>query len=317
MKTREEIESKLKTAVTVDDLACKIADLLADLYSRTEPNTESRALPDVETLRAVMVEAGIGHFVSPAGQREIASKLCNYLANRFAPAAPQASEAPSEPALPPMKGVRAAIERAAELYRGNADPAEWDGVFNLANLSRAVVEQCRFSAGTVIDACICRVILADRDDVERFGQSDCYYRIKLSAPAPDAEMPELARWLHEMHEARQINDGHVAFAVAAARRDLQTARERSKTSRAKWEANLKHAALVAEQLRAENAKLREERDANTKAAAELEELREFFNGAQNVSMAAQRLITKDKDGYRRMCALLGITNPHDHLTDRN
>lgn len=47
------------------------------------------------------------------------------------------------------------------------------GVFNLANLSMALKEQM----GNLVDGHLCRVLLADRDDVEQFGPSDCYRRI--------------------------------------------------------------------------------------------------------------------------------------------
>jgi hypothetical protein len=71
-----------------------------------------------------------------------------------------------------IKGCRAAIVRAVELYGGAG--TDHKGVLNLACLSRAMEEQVGFPT----DGHIGRLLLADRDDVEQFGPSDCYRRIK-------------------------------------------------------------------------------------------------------------------------------------------
>jgi hypothetical protein len=52
-----------------------------------------------------------------------------------------------------------------------------DGAFNLTGLSRALGEVAGLK-GSVTDGNLCRVILAGRDDVEQFGESDCYWKIK-------------------------------------------------------------------------------------------------------------------------------------------
>jgi hypothetical protein len=66
------------------------------------------------------------------------------------------------------------MERAVEFY--GADPqGDQAGVFNLAGFSKALREQTGLFEG--VDGKLCRVILADRDDVEQFGTGDCYYRI--------------------------------------------------------------------------------------------------------------------------------------------
>jgi hypothetical protein len=64
------------------------------------------------------------------------------------------------------------MERAVALYGGVGSDQE--GVFNLAGLSKALKEMSHEFIGGSLG----RVILADRDDVEQFGPSDCYRRIK-------------------------------------------------------------------------------------------------------------------------------------------
>ena len=71
-----------------------------------------------------------------------------------------------------IKGIRSAMERAVERY--GAAGSSQEGVFNLAGLSNALKEM----SGEFIGGSLGRVILADRDDVEQFGPSDCYRRIK-------------------------------------------------------------------------------------------------------------------------------------------
>ena len=88
------------------------------------------------------------------------------------------------PATAPAEkcGVRRAIERAVEFY-GGEDGSRQEGVFNLACLSQALMEQAGLRGA--VDGRLCRVILAGRDDVEQFGPSDCYYRLRTS-PAPES-----------------------------------------------------------------------------------------------------------------------------------
>jgi hypothetical protein len=69
-------------------------------------------------------------------------------------------------------GIRAAMERAVALHGGAGSDQE--GVFNLACFSHALKEMSHEFIGGSLG----RVILADRYDVEQFGPSDCYRRIK-------------------------------------------------------------------------------------------------------------------------------------------
>ena len=80
----------------------------------------------------------------------------------------------SEIASGKFEGVRVAIEQAVKLYGGAG--SEQEGVFNLAGLSAALMAQAGLRG--VVDGRLCRVILADRNDVEEYGPSDCYRRMK-------------------------------------------------------------------------------------------------------------------------------------------
>ena len=153
------------------------------------------------------------------------------------------------------------MEEAAKRYGGS------DGTFNLCNFSEALTAQ--YGGKDPVDGHLCRVILADRDDVEMCSQGNSHFRIKkpsvdrVTTENFDSVDPDGRGWVPQS-TAREFLKRDIRANVDLATRELREDLTKAQGESEGWRKEAMRYQGESEKMREENARIKAEVERLTK-----------------------------------------------------